>query len=107
MGLIPMILWKVIEILQEFPRTWTRLGKWLEISMESDHSSFYRFALETDLRLERKTVDSSFQGKVGFPNIVKLNCQSTSGSPSFFLPCLQYAGMLGSVEPFFSIPSRL
>lgn len=87
MGSIPMIVWKLIEILQKFPRIRSRLGEWLEVSMESDHSSLYRSALEAGLSLEKKTIDSFFYRKVGFPNIMKLKWKSTSGSPSFFLPC--------------------
>ncbi len=70
--MIPTIVWKVIEILQKFPRVWSRLRKGLEVSNEPDHSPLYRSALEAGLSLEKKTIDSFFQGKVGFPNIMKL-----------------------------------
>jgi hypothetical protein len=85
MGSITMILWKMIEILQKFPRMWSRLGKWLEIFIESDHPSLRRSALEAGFRLETKAIATFTQGNVGFPNIImKSNWESTSGSPSFF-----------------------
>jgi hypothetical protein len=89
MGVIPTIVWKVIEILQKFSRVWSRLRKGLEVFNEPDHSPLYRLALEAGLSFEKKTIDSFFQGKVGFPNIMKLKWKTTSGSPSFFLPCLR------------------
>jgi len=89
MGVIPTIVWKMVEILQEFSGRWSRLGKWLEIPMESDHSSLYRSVLEGGLSFEEKGMGSFFQGKIGFPNIMKSKWKSTSGSPSFFLPCLR------------------
>ena len=89
MGSITMILWKLIEILLRSPGTWSRLAKWLGVSIESDYLPLHRSVLEVGLIMEKKksTLGSSFQGKVGFRNIEKVNWQSTSGSPSFFLPC--------------------
>ncbi|PIV24229.1 MAG: hypothetical protein COS40_02490 [Deltaproteobacteria bacterium CG03_land_8_20_14_0_80_45_14] len=84
-----MIVWKLIGILQKFPRIWSRLGEWLRVSNEWDDLPLYRSALEDSLMMEKKrnTIDSSFQGKVGFRNIMKVNWKSPLGSPSFFLPC--------------------
>jgi hypothetical protein len=89
MGLIPMIVLKLIEILQKFSRIRSRLGKGLEIFIKSDYLSIDCSPVEADLSMVRKriTMDSSFREKVGFRNIMKENWKSTSGSPSFFLPC--------------------
>lgn len=89
MNLIPMFVWKLIEILLEFPRIWSGLGKWLLVSVEPDPPSFDRLALEGSLNMEgkRNAIDLFVRGKVGFRNIIKVHWKLTSGSPSFFLPC--------------------
>jgi hypothetical protein len=86
-----MILWKLVEILLKSPRAWSRLAKWLGVSIELDRLPLYRFIREAGLTMAKKKIalGSSFQEKLGFRNIEKANGQSTSGSPSFFLPCLQ------------------
>jgi len=68
MGLIPMTIWKMIEVLLSFSRIWNRLKKGFEICTEPDPQSLCLFTFEPDPRVERrrKTVDSSFQGKWGF-----------------------------------------
>ena len=87
--MIPMIVWKLIEILLKFPRIWSGLEKWLLVSVEPDPPSFDRLALEAGLNMEgkRNAIDFSVRGKVGFRNIMKVHWKLTSGSPSFFLPC--------------------
>ena len=87
MGLLTMILYRTMEILLEAPGKWSRLGKKLGVSAKSYYLSLVRSVLGTGLNAERKIIGSSFQGRVGFRNIMKVNWQSTSGSPSFFLPC--------------------
>jgi hypothetical protein len=91
MGLIPMIVLKLIEILQKFSRIRSRLGKGLEILIQSDHLLNDCSPVEADLSMVRQriTMGSFFREKVGFRNIMKENWKSTSGSPSFFLPCLR------------------
>jgi hypothetical protein len=88
MSLIPMIVWKLIEILQKSPKVWSRLGKWLKVSIEFDHPSLDRSPLETDLLMEEKknTVNFFSQGEVGFHNIMKVHWKSTSRFSSFFSP---------------------
>jgi hypothetical protein len=106
MSSLTMILYRTIEILLEVSRTLGRLGKKFGVSVKSYYPSLIRSILERDLNTERKIIDSSFQERVGFRNITKVQWQSTSGSPSFFLPCLRQAGMSGFVEPAVSsIPS--
>src|SRR4030067_3104027 len=87
MGLIPIIVLKLTEILQIFPGMWNRLGKWLGVSTGWDYLSLWRSALERGLGLEKKTIGSSFQREVGFRDITKVNWKSPSGSPLSFLPC--------------------
>jgi hypothetical protein len=89
MGLIPMIIWKLIGILQNFPKMWSRCGKGLKVSIKPDHLILYRSPLKGGLVMEKKRniTDSSFQGKAGFRIIMKVNWKSTLGSPSLFLPC--------------------
>jgi len=91
MSLIPMIVWKLIEILQKFSEIWSQLGKWLEVSIEFDHPSLDLLPLEAGLLMEkkRKTNDFFSQGEVGFHNIMKVHWKSTSRFSSFFLPCLR------------------
>jgi hypothetical protein len=105
MGSTPMVVWKLIEILMKFPRIWSRLGIGLEVSIESDHLSLDRSPLEAGLSMEKKgnTINSSFQGKVGFRNIVKVNWKSTLGSPSFFLPCQVPSSLSFSLSHFGSL----
>ena len=103
MNLMPMFVWKLIEILLEFPRIWSGLGKWLLVSVEPDPPSFDRLALEGSLNMEgkRNAIDLFVQGKVGFRNIIKVHWKLTSGSPLIF------SSMSGSVKPVpFSIPSQ-
>jgi hypothetical protein len=106
MSSLTMILYRMIEILLKVPRTWGRLGKKFGVYVKSYYLSLVRYVLATGLNRERKIIDSSCQGRVGFRNIMKINWQFTSGSPSFFLPCLRQVDMSGFVEPFISsIPS--
>jgi hypothetical protein len=86
-----MILWKLIEILQRSPRGWSGSAKWLGVSFELDRLPLYCFVREAGLKVAKKKIrlGSSFREKLGFRNIEKVNWQSASGSPSFFLPCLQ------------------
>jgi hypothetical protein len=88
MGLIPMIVWKLIGILRNFPKMWSRWGNWLKISIKPDHLPLYRFPLKGGLVLEKKKniIDSSFQEKAGFRIIMKVNWKSTLRFPSLFLP---------------------
>ncbi len=87
MGLIPIIVLKLIEILRIFPEMWSRLGKWLGVSTGWDYLSLYRSALERSLGLEKKNIGPSFQREVGFRDIIKVNWKSPLGSPLSFLPC--------------------
>ena len=89
MGLIPMIVWKLIGILRNFPKMWSRGGIWLKISIKTDHLTLYRSPFQGGLVLEKKRdiLDSSFQEKAGFRIIMKVNWKSTLGFPSLFLPC--------------------
>jgi len=84
-----MIVWKLIEILQNFPKMWSRWGRWLMISIKLDHLSLYRSPLKGGLVMEEKrnNTDSFFQRKAGFCIIMKVNWKSTLGLPSIFLPC--------------------
>ena len=86
--MIPMIVWKLIKILQKFPRIWSQLGRWLEVSIESDPPSFDRFALEVGLNMDEKknTIDSFFQGKTGFHDIMKAHWKLKYRSSSFLFP---------------------
>jgi hypothetical protein len=88
-GSIPLMLWKMVEILQGFSGMGSQRGKWPGAPIEPDTLSLYRFALEAGLARERNrnTAGSFVQGKAGFRNITKVNWQSTSGSPLSFLPC--------------------
>ena len=97
MGLIPMIRWKMIEILQKFQKSWIRLMMWLEVYINLDHLSLDRSPLEAGLNMEKKnkTMVSLFQGEVGFRYIVETNWKSTLGFPSFFLPCQRWARHVG------------
>jgi hypothetical protein len=91
MGLIPMIQWIVIEILQKFQKVWIRLRIRLEVIINSDHLSLACSPLEVGLNMERKNnaMVSLFQGKVGFRYIMETNWKLPSGFPPFFLPCLR------------------
>jgi hypothetical protein len=87
MDSIPMIIWKMIEILLTFQAM----------------GSQWKNGLDTDLGLQkwRERVASSFPWKVGFRNIKESNWKSPSGfqlfflpyrvslNPSFFQPCLE------------------
>jgi len=72
MSSMAMTIWKMIKILLQFPKMWSRLEK----------------GCVTDLRMEKwgKIIGSSFRGKVGFCNREESNWKLPSGSPSFFLP---------------------
>jgi hypothetical protein len=89
MSSIPVIVWKLIEILLKFPKRWSRLGKGLEISIEFGHPLLDRLPREVGLSMggKRSIEGAFFQGKVGFRNIMEVNSKTISGSPSFFLPC--------------------
>jgi hypothetical protein len=87
MGLIPIIVLKLTEILQIFPGMWSRLEKWLGVSTARDCLSLYRSAFERGLGLGKKTIGTSFQREVGFRHITKVNWKSPLGSPLSFLPC--------------------
>jgi hypothetical protein len=87
MGLIPIIVLKLTEILQIIPGMWSRLEKGLGVSTGWNCLSLYRSALERGLGLEKNTIGSSFQREVGFRNITKVNWKSPLGSPLSFLPC--------------------
>jgi len=89
MGLIPMIVWKLIGILRNFPKMWSRGGIGLKISIKADHLTLYRSPFKGGLVLEKKRniLDSSFQEKAGFRIIMKVNWKSTLGFPILFLPC--------------------
>jgi hypothetical protein len=86
-----MILWNLVEILPKSPRAWSRLAKRLGVSIELDHLPLYRFIREAGFTVANQKIacGSSFRQKQGFRTVEKVNWQSTSGSPSFFLPCLQ------------------
>jgi hypothetical protein len=88
MGSILMMIWKMIEILPKFPKEGSRFKNGLEISMGWGYPLLYLFAYENNLRLEkrRKTVGSSFRGKVGFHNIKnRMNKVFPSGLTLFLL----------------------
>jgi len=89
MGLIPMIQWRVIEILQRIQKILGRVGKCLEVFIESAHLSLDRSPLEMGLDVEKKNnaMVALLQEEMGFRYIVETNWKSTSGFPSFFLPC--------------------
>ena len=87
MGVIPIIVLKLIEILQVFPDMWRRLERWLGVSTGRNDLSLYHKALERGLGLEKKTVGGSFQRQVGFRDIAQVNWKSPLGSPLSFLPC--------------------
>jgi hypothetical protein len=86
-----MILQKLVEILLKSPRAWSWLAKGLDVSIELDHLPLRRLIRETGFAMAKKKIalGRSFQEKQGFRNIEKVNWQSTSGSPSFFLPYLR------------------
>ena len=81
MGLIPIIVLKLTEILQILPERRSRLGKRLEV-FKGWHS-----ALERSLGLEKENLGFSFQREVGFRDIAKVNWKSSLRSPLSFLPC--------------------
>jgi hypothetical protein len=89
MGSIIMAIWRVIEILRAFPRIWSRLGKGLRVFIGPDALSVDGSAGEANLRMEKKIdiLSSTFQRRLGFRDIMKVNRKATSESPSFFLPC--------------------
>jgi hypothetical protein len=91
MSLIPMMIRKMVEILLTFLKRWSPLGKELGISTNSDYPSLDRLLHGVGLSMggKRSTDDAFFQEKAGFRNIAKVNWITTSGSPSFFLPCLR------------------
>jgi hypothetical protein len=87
MGLIPMIVWKLIGILRNFPKMESM--EIVKDLYQTRPSTPYRFPLKGGLVLEKKRdiLDSSFQEKAGFRIIMKVNWKSTLGFPSLFLPC--------------------
>jgi hypothetical protein len=91
MSLIPMIVWKLIGILLEFSEIFSRLKKWLEISLEFGHPLLNYSPIKGGLIMEqeRNTINFFFQGQVGFRNIMNVNWKSISRFSSFFLPCVR------------------
>jgi hypothetical protein len=89
MGSIPMMIRRMVEILLTFLERWNQLGNGIGISINSDDPSLGRLPHEVGLSMDgkRNTENAFFQGKAGFRNIAKVNWKTTSGSPSFFLPC--------------------
>ena len=87
MGVIPIIVLKLIEILRVFPETWKRLERWLGVSTGRDDFSLCRSALERGLGLEKKNLECSFHREAGFRVITKVNWKSPLGSSSSFLSC--------------------
>lgn len=86
MDLIPMILWKIVEILGKLARMWSRLGR-LGDAPERHPLSFRHFCLEKGQTLEKSMIDSFFQARAGFRNIMKVDWKSTLGSLLSILPC--------------------
>ncbi len=84
-----MIIWKMIEILLEFPKRWSRLEKWLGISIQPDHALLDRLSREAGPSMcEKRSTDGAFfRGEAGFRNIMKVNWKTISGFLSFFLTC--------------------
>src|SRR4030042_2309284 len=87
MGLIPIIVLKLAEILQIFPEMWSRLEEWLGVSTGWNYLALDHSVLERVLALMRRDNGSPFQRKVGFRDITKINWKLPSGSPLSFLPC--------------------
>ena len=63
MGLIPIIVLKLAEILQIFPEMWSRLEEWLGVSTGWNYLSLYHSVLERGLALREETMDPPFKGK--------------------------------------------
>ena len=83
-----LMIWKMIEILLEFPKKGSRFKIGLEISMDWDDPLLYLSTYGNNLGMEkrRKTVGSSFGGKVGFHNIKRMMDKIfSSGLNLFFL----------------------
>jgi len=85
-GFNTMILWKMVEILGKFPWMWSRLGRSGD-APKGHPQSLHRFCLEKGQTLEKRTIDSFFQAKAGFRNIMKVDWKSTLGSLLSILPC--------------------
>ena len=84
-----MMIWKMIEILLQFPKKGSRFKIGLEISMDWDDPLLYLSTYRNNLGMKkrRKTVGSPFGGKVGFHNIKRImNKIFASGLTLFFLP---------------------
>jgi len=86
MDLIPMILWKMVEILGKFPWMWSQWGRAGDIP-KWQPQPLHCFCLEKGQTIKTRTIDSFFQGKAGFRNIMKVGWKSTLGSLPSILPC--------------------
>ena len=64
MGLIPIIVLKLAEILQIFPEMWSRLEELLGGSTGRDYLPLSCAVLEGDFVLEKRDNESPFRGEV-------------------------------------------
>lgn len=91
-----MTIWRVIEILLEFPRIGSGLGKGLGAFIDRAGLSVLGSAGEGDLRMEKIDIlNSTIQRKLGFRKIMKVKRKAISESSLFFLPSLQYTRPYG------------
>jgi len=86
MGLKPMILLKMIEILLKFPDVWDRLKKIMEVLNQTDHPLPDLYTVAVDLRKAKWKKATSPPFAVGFLNVRQTDCFSPSGSRLSFLP---------------------
>ena len=103
MGLIPLILWEMVEILHRFPARENRLGKRTEAPIDTDYRPLCLSGLETGpvSKKGRITIDLARRRKAGFRNIAKVNWQSRLGASLPFLPFplpLNHPGFLSHPE---------